>query len=92
MCPEPEKLQGFLDDNLSFYNNIKISKEIFSTIKCPTLLIVGELDGNAPLDIVINAYKMIPNSQLAVIANCPHTVFLANFDAVWDNIMPFLNF
>ena len=25
LCPEPEKLQGFLDDNLSFYNNKKIS-------------------------------------------------------------------
>ncbi|KAK8892790.1 hypothetical protein M9Y10_030033 [Tritrichomonas musculus] len=91
LCPEPEKLQSFLDDNLTFFNNETISKQIFNSIQCPTLLMCGELDGNAPLDTVLNAYKMIPKAQLAVIANAPHTVFLTNFDAVWANIKPFLN-
>lgn len=91
LCPEPEKLQNFLDDYFTFFNNEKISKDLFNTIQCPALLIVGELDQNAPLDTVLNAYKMIPKSQLAVIANAPHVAFLANFEAVWANIKPFLN-
>ena len=74
-----------------FFNSELISKELFSSIKCPVLLVAGELDPNAPLDTVISAYKMIPNAQLAIIANAPHQAFITNFDAVWANVKPFLN-
>ena len=90
LCPEPEKLQDFLNRYFTFFNNELISKELFFSIKCPTLLIAGELDANAPLDTVINAYKMIPHAQLAIIANAPHQAFITNFDAVWTNIVPFI--
>lgn len=91
MCPEPAKLQDFLDRYFEFFNNELISKELFNSIKCPVLVIGGELDANAPLDTIINAYKMIPNAQLAIIANAPHQAFITNFDAVWANIRPFLD-
>lgn len=90
LCPEPEKLQAFLNKYYEFFSNELISKELFNSIKCPVLVVAGELDKNAPLDTVINAYKMIPNAQLAIIANAPHQVFITNFDAVWANIEPFL--
>lgn len=91
LCPEPDKLQNYLDDFSNFLSNELISKNIFSKIQCPTLVMAGEVDTHAPLDTVINAYKMIPNAQLAIIANGPHTVFHTNFEAVWSNIRPFLN-
>ena len=90
-CPEPEKLQDYLNRYYDFFNSELISKELFSSIKCPVLLVAGELDPNAPLDTVISAYKMIPNAQLAIIANAPHQAFITNFDAVWANVKPFLN-
>ena len=90
LCPEPDKLQDYLDRYFTFFNNERISKELFNSIRCPVLVIAGELDSNAPLDTVINAYKMLPNAQLAIIANAPHQVFITNFEAVWANVKPFL--
>lgn len=91
LCPEQDKLQNYLDVFSNFLSNELISKNIFSKIQCPTLVMAGEVDTHAPLDTVINAYKMIPNAQLAIIANGPHTVFHTNFEAVWSDIRPFLN-
>ena len=71
LSPEPEKLADFLNRYYAFFNSVKVGKDLFSSIKCPVLLITGELDANAPLDTVISAYKMLPNSQLAIIANAP---------------------
>lgn len=90
LCPEPEKLSDFLNRYYAFFNSVKVGKKLFSSIKCPVLLIAGELDANAPLDTVISAYKMLPNAQLAIIANAPHQAFIVNYDAVWANIKPFL--
>lgn len=62
LCPEPDRLNNFLKRYFSFFNNELISKDLFNSIKCPVLVISGELDQNAPLDTIINAYKMIPNA------------------------------
>lgn len=90
LAPEPELLQAYWDDFFGFYNRLVVSKELFGSIRCPVLLIAGELDQNAPLATVLAAYHMIPKAQLAVIANAPHTAFISNFDAMWANIVPFL--
>ncbi|MDO5309710.1 MAG: alpha/beta hydrolase [Planctomycetia bacterium] len=90
LCPEPEKLPNFLSDYYAFFNAERISKEIFGKIQASVLFIVGELDLNAPLDTVVNAYKMTPHAQLAVIPNAPHQAFIVNFDAVWACVEPFL--
>lgn len=92
LCPEPKKLQDYLNRFFTFYNKELISQDFFSRVKCPVLMIAGELDSNAPLDTVINAYKMLPNAQLAIIANAHHRVFTDNFDAVWANIAPFIDY
>tara|TARA_R110002167_G_scaffold242949_3_gene448520 strand:- start:385 stop:1221 length:837 start_codon:yes stop_codon:yes gene_type:complete len=91
LMPEPQKLETFWKDMEHFYNTMKASKELFNSIKCPVLLMAGELDRNAPLSTVIAAYQMIPNSQLAIIPNTGHVVFMENFDAVWASIHPFLS-
>ncbi|MBS7327320.1 MAG: alpha/beta hydrolase [Oxalobacter sp.] len=90
LCPEPDKLQDYLDRYFAFFNQEAISKALFNSIKCPVLLIAGEKDANAPLDTVISAYKMMPNAQLAIIADAPHQAFIMNFEAVWANVKPFL--
>lgn len=90
LMPEPERLQKHWNALPAFYNNMIADKKLFNSIKCPVLLISGENDPNAPLDTVIAAYRMIPDSRLAIIADAPHQVFITNFPAVWTNIEPFL--
>ncbi|MNQ98704.1 2-hydroxy-6-oxononadienedioate/2-hydroxy-6-oxononatrienedioate hydrolase [compost metagenome] len=91
LMPEPERLEEFWINMANFYNTMTASKELFSTIKCPVLLMAGEMDRNAPLSTVINAYNMIARSQLSIIPNTGHVVFMENFPAVWESIVPFLN-
>ncbi|AXE21922.1 alpha/beta hydrolase (plasmid) [Runella rosea] len=92
IMPEPEKLEDFWAKMEVFYNTMTASKELFGSIKCPVLIMAGELDRNAPLSTVINAYNMLPNSQLCIIPNTGHVVFLENFAAVWESIVPFLKY
>ncbi|MBL7738752.1 MAG: alpha/beta hydrolase [Chitinophagaceae bacterium] len=90
LMPEPGRLQEYWTKMASFYNQMTASKELFASIHCPVLVMAGERDMNAPLATVIAAYQMIPNSQLSIIPNAPHPVFLVNFPAVWTSIVPFL--
>lgn len=90
LMPQPERLQEFWAKMEVFYNTMTASKELFATIKCPVLLMAGELDRNAPLTTIISAYSMIPNCQLSIIPNTGHTTFLENFPAAWASIVPFL--
>jgi pimeloyl-ACP methyl ester carboxylesterase len=90
LMPQSGRLQEFWTKFADFYNHVSISKELFESIKCPVLMMSGELDQNAPLATVIAAYQMIPNSQLSIIPNAPHPVFLMNFPAVWASMKPFL--
>lgn len=91
LMPEPERLQEYWKEYFDFYNNLTVSNEIFGSIKCPVLVMAGELDPNAPLATVLAAYQMIPNSQLGIIPNAGHGCFIDNFPAVWACIKPFLN-
>lgn len=91
LMPEPDRLSDYWTDLARFYNTMTASKALFAQIKCPVLLMAGERDQNAPLATVIAAYQMIPNSQLSIIPNTGHTVFLENFAAVWTSLKPFLN-
>lgn len=90
LMPEPQRWQEYWTKMSKFYNTITASKELFNSIKCPVLVMAGQRDMNAPLATVIAAYQMIPNSQLSIIPNAPHPVFLVNFPAVWTCVVPFL--
>lgn len=69
----------------------QVGKETFGKLQSPVLFVVGEDDTNAPLDTVINAYRMTQNANLAVIPNALHPVFVLNFPAVWTIVEPYLN-
>ena len=88
--PEPQKMDSYLANLSDFYSHLTVSKELFGMIKCPVLVMAGERDLNAPLPTVVNAYNMIPNSQLCIIPNAGHVVFSANFAAVWASLVPFI--
>jgi pimeloyl-ACP methyl ester carboxylesterase len=90
LMPEPDRLMELGNQIADFYNSISISKDLFEKIQCPVLVIAGEKDQNAALATVLNAYQMIPNSQLGIIPNAGHGVFLENFPAVWFAMDPFL--
>lgn len=91
LMPEPDRLQEYWDRLHDFYNNRLIAdKELFMSLKCPVLLISGELDPNAPLMTVISAYQMIKDCELAIIAGAPHPAMITNFPAVWANMQPFI--
>jgi len=90
LMPEPQKMDKYLANLSDFYSHLIVSKELFNMIKCPVLVMAGERDLNAPLPTVVNAYNMIPNSQLSIIPNAGHVVFFENFAAVWTSIAPFI--
>lgn len=83
-------LEQWYQAQTQYYNQVEIGKAIFEQVKTPTLVLAGEDDANAPLDSVIQAYKWLPNADLAIIPNAPHQVFLTNFPAVWAVVEPFL--
>ena len=90
LMPEPQRLPEFWKKMETFYNSMEAGKELFNSIKCPVLVMSGERDMNALFASVIAAYQMIPNSQLSIIPNAPHPVFMVNFPAVWESLVPFL--
>lgn len=76
LMPEPERFDERLATVNAYYNSVSIGKETLGIIKCPVLVMAGELDQNAPLKTVIAAYEMIPHAQLSIIPAAPHPVFL----------------
>jgi pimeloyl-ACP methyl ester carboxylesterase len=91
LMPEPQRLQAFWTKMETFYNSVTVGEELFSTIKCPVLLMAGELDMNSPLPTILAAYGHISTHQLSIIPGAPHPVFLTNFPAVWASLAPFLS-
>jgi pimeloyl-ACP methyl ester carboxylesterase len=91
LMPAPEKLDQWFASINKYYNSLSVSKPEFDKIQCPVLLLAGELDQNAPLQTVIDAYHMIPKPQLGIIPNAPHPAFQTNFNAVWADIVPFIS-
>lgn len=92
LMPQPEKIDQWFTSLNTYYNSLNVGKEVFAAIKTPVLIIAGELDKNAPLPTIIEAYKMLPNAQLGIVPNAPHPAFQANFNAVWADIAPFIGF
>lgn len=90
LYPEPDRIPEYWKQYEKFYNTMTVSKSLFASIRCPVLVMSGELDQNAPLATVIAAYQMIPNSRLSIIPSAGHVVFFQNFPAVWASIIPFI--
>jgi pimeloyl-ACP methyl ester carboxylesterase len=91
LMPEPKKIDLWYTSVNQYYNKLEVGKEVFEKIHSPVLLLAGELDQNAPLQTVIDAYHMISVAQLGIIPNAPHPAFLVNFEAVWADMLPFID-
>jgi len=90
LMPEPNRLQEMFDKVSDATAKMYISKDFFSTIKCPVLVMAGNHDQFLNTQRVVNASKMIPNAELAIIPNATHAAFLENFPAVWAATSSFL--
>lgn len=90
IMPEPERWQEFATAYMQFWSGMSVGEELFSSIKAPVLLIVGDEDDHAPVKSVLEAHQLLKNSRLCVVPHAWHTAFLDNFEVVWGAIEYFL--
>jgi pimeloyl-ACP methyl ester carboxylesterase len=90
LMPEPQRLQEMFTKLGNMYNHLTLDKAFFQTVKCPTLVMAGDRDPGNPAQRVVSTAQMIPQSQIGIIPNTTHGVFLENFKAVWACVIPFL--
>ncbi len=90
LMPEPNRVEDLFTQVANCYNNVTVSKELLSTIKCPVLVMAGDNDGGNPVERVVSAARYIPNHQISIIPNTGHGCHNENFAAVWASIVPFL--
>jgi pimeloyl-ACP methyl ester carboxylesterase len=92
LMPEPNRLEEVFTQVANCYNNVTVSKDLLSAIKCPVLVMAGDRDGGNPVERVVSAARFIPNHQISIISNTGHGCFLENFKASWECIAPFINY
>ena len=90
LMPEPQRLQEMFTLLGNMYNQLTLNAAFFQTIQCPVLVMAGDRDLSNPPQRVISTAQMLPHSQVGIIPNCTHGVFLENFPAVWASLVPFL--
>ncbi|MDO8316794.1 MAG: alpha/beta fold hydrolase [Flavobacterium sp.] len=90
LMPEPNRLRELFDKVSDVTAKMLVSKDFFATIKCPVLVMAGNHDQFVSVQRVVNASKMIPNAELAIIPNATHAVFLENFPVLWALTSSFL--
>jgi pimeloyl-ACP methyl ester carboxylesterase len=90
LMPEPNRLEEMFAQVCACYNNLTVSKELLSSIKCPVLVMAGDNDGGNPVERVVSAARFIPKHKISIISNTGHGCFLENFEAAWASIAPFL--
>ena len=59
---------------------LKDGADVFDAVKAKTLVLAGEKDANAPLQTVIDAYHLLPDAELGIVPNAPHSVLITDFD------------
>jgi pimeloyl-ACP methyl ester carboxylesterase len=90
LMPEPQRLEEMFTKLGNMYNQLTLDSAFFQTIKCPTLVMAGDKDAGNPPQRVVHTAEMIQRSQIGMIPNTTHGVFLENFNAVWACVVPFL--
>ncbi|MEA5429416.1 alpha/beta fold hydrolase [Arcicella lustrica] len=90
LMPEPNRVEDLFTQVANCYNNVTVSKDLLSTIKCPVLVMAGDRDGGNPVERVVSAARSILNHQISIIPNTGHGCHNENFPATWASILPFL--
>lgn len=88
--PDAEHTEAWYKKQYGYYDQAEVGAAQFAKVKVPTLVMAGEDDANAPLDTVIQAYKALPNADLAIIPDAPHPVLEGHFDEAFPSIEAFL--
>lgn len=65
-------------------------REVLATIDVPTLLVHGDADQRAPLEVAEELHARIPGSKLVVIPGCGHMLTLEAPERVNDEVRSFL--
>ncbi|MDO8317157.1 MAG: alpha/beta hydrolase [Flavobacterium sp.] len=91
LMPEPNRLKEVFQQIATCYSQLTVGNELLSTIQCPVLVMAGDRDEGNSIQNVLNAALLIPNHQLAIIANAGHPAFIVNFNATWASIAPFIH-
>ena len=76
LMPEPQRLQEMFTKLGNMYNRLTLDKVFFQTIPCPTMVMAGDKDPGNPVQRVVSTAQLILKSQVAIIPNTTHTVFL----------------
>jgi pimeloyl-ACP methyl ester carboxylesterase len=71
-------------------NNYKNGFEAAKSIKCPTLLIFGELDKMVSLEKSKKFAELIPNAETYIIQNCGHMIMFENAFKMREKVVEFL--
>jgi pimeloyl-ACP methyl ester carboxylesterase len=90
LMPEPNRIEDMFAGVANCYNNVTVSKDLLSSIKCPVLVMAGDHDDGNPVERVVSAARFIPKHQISIIPNTTHECFTENFKAAWASIEPFL--
>ncbi len=90
LMPEPNRVEDLFTQVANCYNNVTVSKDLLSAIKCPVLVMAGDNDGGNPVERVLSAARFIPKHHISIIPNTGHGCFLENFEAAWAVILPFI--
>lgn len=91
LMPEPHRIEDLFTQVANCYNNVTVSKDLLSTIKCPVLVMAGDKDDGNPVERVVSAARFIPQHQISIIPDTGHGCFLENFEAAWASISPFID-
>jgi len=90
--PDPNRIEDLFTQVANCYNNVTVSRELLSAIKCPVLVMAGDNDNSNPVERVVSAARYIPIHKISIIPNTGHGCFLENFNASGECIAPFLNY
>ncbi len=74
----------------SWLQPVYVEEEKVKGIKCPVLTVGGDRDEYMQTEEFVRIYKLIPNSQLAIIPNCNHVGLIFNSKMFSSVVLPFL--
>ncbi len=91
VMPEPERYGELIEKlKATWFQKIYIPEEKAKAIKCPVLIVGGDRDDYFQVSGFLDAYHIIPHSQLAIIPNCGHVGLILRPEYLQTVILPFL--
>lgn len=91
LMPDPTVWNQFLKKLASMWKQREyISRQKVQSIRCPVLIAGGDRDEYVKTEHLVEIYRMLPKGQLAIVPNCPHTVFNSKPKLMLELIQEFL--